>query len=286
MGDRGVFPERQQECGLNDYQVRRYPGWHRHITLAMAAHACLTVLRAAELEAGKAETDPPASSSLSLPELRRLITRLAPGPRPAVFHVLHWSTRCRRRQHQARICHYKRRGHTPPEPKPPSHQKPLQYWAIRTTVTLPNTVSGIRCRPRSIRERSAPAASTTSSRRTSSVARSVRWSRNNCRMTSRIHAPSRSSDCACVITAASGAANSVHAEANRPAEPAKASSHSASASWASPHDAHHPCFLPSTLNSPDEGSARIPRSTSRFSFERIPSHAAARCPDPENLDAA
>ncbi|MDI9886359.1 IS701 family transposase, partial [Streptomyces sp. HNM0645] len=56
------FQSAKQECGLDDYQVRRYPGWHRHITLAMAAHACLTVLRAAELEAGKAETDPPASS--------------------------------------------------------------------------------------------------------------------------------------------------------------------------------------------------------------------------------
>jgi SRSO17 transposase len=51
----------KQECGLDDYQVRRYPGWHRHITLAMAAHACLTVLRARESDAGEAETDPPSS---------------------------------------------------------------------------------------------------------------------------------------------------------------------------------------------------------------------------------
>ncbi|WP_306315010.1 IS701 family transposase [Streptomyces hydrogenans] len=56
------FQAAKQECGLDDYQVRRYPGWHRHMTLAMAAHACLTVLRARELDAGKAETDPPASS--------------------------------------------------------------------------------------------------------------------------------------------------------------------------------------------------------------------------------
>lgn len=51
----------KQECGLDDYQVRRYPGWHRHITLAMAAHACLTVLKAREADTGKAETDPPSS---------------------------------------------------------------------------------------------------------------------------------------------------------------------------------------------------------------------------------
>ncbi|MGX1894883.1 IS701 family transposase, partial [Streptomyces anulatus] len=55
------FQTAKQECGLDDYQVRRYPGWHRHITLAMAAHACLTVLRARELDTDKAETAPPSS---------------------------------------------------------------------------------------------------------------------------------------------------------------------------------------------------------------------------------
>ncbi|MGW7640408.1 IS701 family transposase [Streptomyces decoyicus] len=55
------FQTAKQECGLDDYQVRRYPGWHHHITLAMAAHACLTVLRARESDTGKAETDPPSS---------------------------------------------------------------------------------------------------------------------------------------------------------------------------------------------------------------------------------
>ncbi|WP_439945762.1 IS701 family transposase [Streptomyces sp. BBFR109] len=59
----GCFQSAKQECGLDDYQVRRYPGWHRHMTLAMAAHACLTVLRARELDAGKAETDPLSSST-------------------------------------------------------------------------------------------------------------------------------------------------------------------------------------------------------------------------------
>ncbi|WP_345204127.1 IS701 family transposase, partial [Streptomyces lavendulae] len=55
------FQTAKQECGLDDYQVRRYDGWHRHTTLAMAAQACLTVLRARELDTGKAETDPPSS---------------------------------------------------------------------------------------------------------------------------------------------------------------------------------------------------------------------------------
>ncbi|GAA4995219.1 IS701 family transposase [Yinghuangia aomiensis] len=61
------FQTAKQECGLDDYQVRRYDGWHRHMTLAMAAHAALTVARARELDTGKAETDPPASSTSASP---------------------------------------------------------------------------------------------------------------------------------------------------------------------------------------------------------------------------
>jgi SRSO17 transposase len=62
------FQAAKQECGLDDYQVRRYPGWHRHMTLAMAAHACLTVLRARQLDTDKAETDPPSSSTSASPK--------------------------------------------------------------------------------------------------------------------------------------------------------------------------------------------------------------------------
>ncbi|MBT3161259.1 IS701 family transposase [Streptomyces sp. G11C] len=46
------FQTAKGQCGLDDYQVRRYPGWHRHITLAMAVHAYLTVVRAQQLEKG------------------------------------------------------------------------------------------------------------------------------------------------------------------------------------------------------------------------------------------
>ncbi len=61
------FRTAKNECGLDDYQVRRYPGWHRHITLPMAAHACLSVLRARELDAGKVEADLPSSSTSASP---------------------------------------------------------------------------------------------------------------------------------------------------------------------------------------------------------------------------
>lgn len=56
------FQTAKGERGLDHYQVRRYQGWYRHITLAMAAHAFLTVTRAIALDAGKAETDQPDSS--------------------------------------------------------------------------------------------------------------------------------------------------------------------------------------------------------------------------------
>ncbi|MFD0567840.1 IS701 family transposase [Kitasatospora saccharophila] len=46
------FQTAKGQCGLDDYQVRRHPGWYRHITLAMAAHAYLTVVRAQQLEKG------------------------------------------------------------------------------------------------------------------------------------------------------------------------------------------------------------------------------------------
>ncbi|MFD8079886.1 hypothetical protein ACFV3E_45755, partial [Streptomyces sp. NPDC059718] len=48
-GDRrsnaAVLPDQtaKYECGLDQYEVRRYVGWYRHITLAMLAHAFLAV---------------------------------------------------------------------------------------------------------------------------------------------------------------------------------------------------------------------------------------------------
>jgi SRSO17 transposase len=41
------FQTAKSEIGLDHYQVRRYDAWYRHITLAMLAHAYLTVTRAA-----------------------------------------------------------------------------------------------------------------------------------------------------------------------------------------------------------------------------------------------
>ncbi|RQU47823.1 IS701 family transposase [Burkholderia cenocepacia] len=39
------FEATKGECGLDQYEVRRWHGWYRHITLSLLAHAVLVVLR-------------------------------------------------------------------------------------------------------------------------------------------------------------------------------------------------------------------------------------------------
>jgi SRSO17 transposase len=40
------FETAKGECGLDEYEVRNWTGWHRHITLSLLAHAYLSVVRA------------------------------------------------------------------------------------------------------------------------------------------------------------------------------------------------------------------------------------------------
>ena len=47
------FEEAKGEAGLDQYEVRRWDGWHRHITLAMLAHAYLTVIKYQAMEQGE-----------------------------------------------------------------------------------------------------------------------------------------------------------------------------------------------------------------------------------------
>ncbi|AMV40176.1 hypothetical protein VT85_22280 [Planctomyces sp. SH-PL62] len=41
----GGFESAKQEAGLADYEVRSSTGWHRHVTLALLAHAVLAAIR-------------------------------------------------------------------------------------------------------------------------------------------------------------------------------------------------------------------------------------------------
>ena len=59
------FAEAKGECGLDEYEVRKWEGWHRHVTLALLAHAYLTVVRsvaAREEDAAKKGTSPLVST--------------------------------------------------------------------------------------------------------------------------------------------------------------------------------------------------------------------------------
>jgi SRSO17 transposase len=50
------FQQAKGQTGLDDYQVRRYDAWYRHITLAMLANAFLAVMRATAANAATADT--------------------------------------------------------------------------------------------------------------------------------------------------------------------------------------------------------------------------------------
>jgi hypothetical protein len=51
----------KNECGLDQYEVRRYVGWYRHITLSMLAHAFLAAMAARAFERGAEESVRPPS---------------------------------------------------------------------------------------------------------------------------------------------------------------------------------------------------------------------------------
>ena len=47
------FEEAKAQVGLDQYEVRRWDGWYRHITLAMLAHAYLSVIKHQAMEQGE-----------------------------------------------------------------------------------------------------------------------------------------------------------------------------------------------------------------------------------------
>jgi SRSO17 transposase len=96
------FAQAKGEVGLDQYQVRTWEGWYRHVTLALLAYAYLVAIRA---------TTPAASTDmipLTVPEVRRLQHGLTETEYERE-HRQQWS--CWRRKHQAtaKRCHIQRR---------------------------------------------------------------------------------------------------------------------------------------------------------------------------------
>ncbi len=107
------FQAAKGHVGLDQHQVRRWDSWHRWTTLAMWAHALLTVLAATTRD-----TDTTTTSNglipITLAEVRRLL--LATRHRvQSLTQALTWSQWRRRHQHRAKQAHYRRRG----DPTPP-----------------------------------------------------------------------------------------------------------------------------------------------------------------------
>jgi len=51
------FQQAKTEVGLDHHEVRRWPGWYRHITLALLAHAFLVVTRTTATGSNRAKGD-------------------------------------------------------------------------------------------------------------------------------------------------------------------------------------------------------------------------------------
>jgi SRSO17 transposase len=119
------FEAAKQEVGLDQYEVRSWTGWYRHITLAMWAYALLSVVRARHLQdappstplAGASTAAPSAGIDsraepwvpLSVPEIRRLFGRLVLVTRHTIGQILDWSAWRRWHQGVAQYYHCKRR---------------------------------------------------------------------------------------------------------------------------------------------------------------------------------
>ncbi|BAI74602.1 transposase (plasmid) [Azospirillum sp. B510] len=107
-----AFEIAKGEVGLDQYEVRSWTGWHRHITLAMLAFAFLTVLRKAAI-GGEDPLDLAADLlPLTVPEIRRLLHHLVAWTQPDRAAVIAWSLWRRRHQQRARRSHWRRRTQT------------------------------------------------------------------------------------------------------------------------------------------------------------------------------
>lgn len=107
------FQAAKSQVGLDHYQVRHWTSWHRHITLAMLALAFLTAIAASAAPNPSADPHHPARTNdlitLTVPEIRHLLSAILHPPAVTTTRLLHWSTWRRRHQTTARRSHYQRR---------------------------------------------------------------------------------------------------------------------------------------------------------------------------------
>jgi SRSO17 transposase len=90
---KSCFEAAKGEVGLDEYEVRSWTGWHRHITLAMLAHAYLAALRKAAL----------GGSGRARPRRRVAAAHRAGGATPALAPGLAPAIQTRRRPALVRL---------------------------------------------------------------------------------------------------------------------------------------------------------------------------------------
>lgn len=98
------FQTGKELAGLDEHQVRRWPAWHRWVTLAMLAHAFLAVTTSATR---LAEVTYTTVTALTVNEFRRLFNALLLRSLHTPDDILAWSTWRRKHQARARACHHR-----------------------------------------------------------------------------------------------------------------------------------------------------------------------------------
>lgn len=100
------FQAAKGHVGLDQHQVRRWDSWHRWTTVAMLAHAFLTVLAST---IRTTEDHHARLIAITVAEARRLFNTLTRVATRSTDDALDWSTWRRRHQARARTAHYHRR---------------------------------------------------------------------------------------------------------------------------------------------------------------------------------
>ena len=104
MADRRRLPDRERAAALDQHRVRTWTSWHRWTTLALLAHAFLSVIAATDHHHQQEGLIP-----LTRNEIRRLFSQLLDRDKRALVAIAAWS-RWRRRHHaRTMACHYRRR---------------------------------------------------------------------------------------------------------------------------------------------------------------------------------
>ena len=109
--------ETTKDMGLDQYEVRSWIGWYRHITLVMLAHAFLTAICAQNIPLASPVLVPEVSATrdarpllpLTVPEVRHLLGCLIWPPSSSVQLVVAWSWWRRWHRSCASYFHTKRR---------------------------------------------------------------------------------------------------------------------------------------------------------------------------------